>query len=121
MRLPVLEPGLKRAQKFQPKPVRPPLAPRIIRYVILAFALVVVVDGLFGDGGLLDTLRARKDYATLDRYVANLRAENAGLREQARKLKEDPTAIEAVAREELGLIYPGETLFIVKDHTGRRQ
>jgi cell division protein FtsB len=30
-------------------------------------------------------------------------------------LKEDPAAIEEVARRELGLIKPGERLFILKD------
>lgn len=119
MRLPVAEPGLKRARKFQPQPVRPPLAPRILRYVVVALGFVMIIDGLVGDGGLLDTLRARHDYAALEAYVARLKEENAGFREEARRLKEDPAAIEAIAREELGLIYPGERLFIVKDHTSR--
>jgi cell division protein FtsB len=119
MRLPVAEPGLKRARKFQSQPLRPPLAPRILRYVVLALAFVIIIDGLFGQGGLLETLRARHDYAALEAYVARLKQENADLREQARQLKEDPNAIEAIARQELGLIYPGETLFIVKDHTAR--
>jgi cell division protein FtsB len=30
-------------------------------------------------------------------------------------LREDPNAIEELARRELGLIRPGETLFIIKD------
>jgi cell division protein FtsB len=44
------------------------------------------------------------------------------LREEARRLREDPTAVEEIARRELGLIKPGERLFIVKDlvSTGRR-
>jgi cell division protein FtsB len=116
---PTAEPRLKRARKFQPRPARPPLAPRIIRYVIVGVALLIMVDGLFGDRGLVDTLRARQDFASLERYVGELRSENAALREEARRLKEDPSAIEAIAREELGLIYPGETMFIVKDHTAR--
>ena len=33
----------------------------------------------------------------------------------ARRLREDSTAIEEQARRELGLIKPGEVLFIVKD------
>ena len=44
-----------------------------------------------------------------------MRAENAGLRLQAQRLREDPSAIEELARQELGLIKPGERLFIVKD------
>ena len=37
------------------------------------------------------------------------------LRDMARRLREDPAAIEEQARRELGLIKPGEVLFIVKD------
>jgi cell division protein FtsB len=44
-----------------------------------------------------------------------LKAENAGLREQARRLKEDPATIEGIARADLGLVRPGEILVVVKD------
>ena len=43
------------------------------------------------------------------------RAANVRLAGQARRLREDPTAIEEVARRELGLIRPGEKVFIIKD------
>jgi cell division protein FtsB len=43
------------------------------------------------------------------------RAENAERREYLRRLREDPALIEAIAREELGFIRPGELLFIVRD------
>jgi cell division protein FtsB len=33
----------------------------------------------------------------------------------ARRLRDDPAAIEEQARRELGLIKPGEVLFIIKD------
>jgi cell division protein FtsB len=44
-----------------------------------------------------------------------VRAENARLREEAQRLQEDASAIEDLARRELGLIKPGEKLFILKD------
>lgn len=112
-------PSLKRASKFEPKAARPPLAPRLLRYLLFLLALAVVVDSLFGERGFIDTIHARQDYAALERHVARLRAENAALREQARRLKEDPSAIEAIARDELGLIYPGERLFIVAEGSRR--
>ena len=43
------------------------------------------------------------------------RAENQWLREEARRLREDPSAIEEIARRDLGLIKPGEKVFIIKD------
>jgi cell division protein FtsB len=37
------------------------------------------------------------------------------MREEAARLQRDPTAIEAVARRDLGLIRRGEILIVVKD------
>jgi cell division protein FtsB len=76
---------------------------------------VLVVDALVGDQGLVATFRARKQYDELSADLARLRFENAGLREEARRLREDPAAIEEIARRELGLMSPGEKLFIIKD------
>nr|MDQ3347897.1 septum formation initiator family protein [Acidobacteriota bacterium] len=51
----------------------------------------------------------------LSHRLTQLEVENAGLREQARRLADDPAAIERAAREDLGLIKPGEILVVVKD------
>jgi cell division protein FtsB len=76
---------------------------------------VLVVDALVGDQGLVATMRARKQYVHLASDLARLRTENSTLREDVRRLREDPAAIEELARRELGLISPGEKLFIIKD------
>ena len=60
-------------------------------------------------------LRARHEYDDLAASIARQRAENGRLREEARRLREDPAMIEEIARRELGLIRPGEKVFIVKD------
>ena len=60
-------------------------------------------------------LRARHEYGELAATIARQRAENGRLRDEARRLREDPAAIEEIARRELGLIKPGEKVFIVKD------
>jgi cell division protein FtsB len=85
----------------------------------MLLSILIIVDGLFGDRGLVDTVRAKREYAALAAHVAQLKAENARLRARARLLKNDPRAIESLARDELGLIYPGETLFIVTDRGPR--
>jgi cell division protein FtsB len=76
------------------------------------------VDGVVGDRGLVAMLSARRQYDELSATIARQRAENARLREQARRLRDDPSAIEELARRELGLIRPGEKVFIVKDLKG---
>lgn len=76
---------------------------------------VLVVDALVGENGLAALLKARKDYRALEISLAHARTENARLREEGRRLREEPAAIEDIARRDLGLIRPGEKLFIVKD------
>lgn len=88
-----------------------------MQLLVIFAAVVFVVDGLVGERGLLAMLRARQEQDQLAATIARERAENARLREEARRLKEDPSAIEEIARRELGLIRPGEKVFIVKDIT----
>src|SRR5204863_6707975 len=88
---------------------------RLVHLLLLFVASIIVVDTFVGDRGLLAMLRARKAYDELTLAVGRQRAENARLRDEARRLREDPAAIEEIARRDLGLIRPGEMLFIVKD------
>ncbi len=77
--------------------------------------LVLIIDALVGEKGLLETMRASRQHQELTASIERLRLENNRLREQVGRLRDDPATIESVAREELGLIRPGELLFIVKD------
>ena len=88
---------------------------RIVQWLVLFVASVIVVDGLVGDRGLLAMMRARREYDIAAATLARQRADNTRLREDARRLREDPGAIEEIARRELGLIRPGEKVFIIKD------
>jgi cell division protein FtsB len=98
-----------------PKPKRPARRNRAVYVLLLFVACVLVIEGLVGDSGLLAMLRARQAYDQLAATIATQRSDNARLREVARRLREDPSAIEEIARRELGLIKPGERVFIVKD------
>ena len=97
------------------KPKPPDKRRKIVHVLLLFVASLIVVDSLFGERGLLAMLRARQEYDELSATIARQRAENARLREQVRRLLEDPKAIEEVARRDLGLIKPGEKVFIIKD------
>jgi cell division protein FtsB len=88
---------------------------RLVQWLLLFVASVIVVDGLVGDRGLLAMIRARHEYDEVAATIARQRAENARLREEARRLKEDPAMIEEIARRDLGLVKPGEKVFIIKD------
>lgn len=84
-------------------------------FALLFLALLLTLDIVAGDRGLVALLQARREYRELAASVERLKQENSALREQARRLREDPAAIEEIARQHLGLLRPGETLFIVKD------
>jgi cell division protein FtsB len=75
----------------------------------------MLVHALFSDRGLAGTIQARRAAQRTASDLAALKQENAGLREQARRLQEDPATIEGLARQDLGLIRPGEILVVVKD------
>ncbi len=74
-----------------------------------------MIDAVVGDHGLLAMRRAKVQYDEVSAAVARQRADNARLREEVRRLKDDASAIEDLARSELGLIYPGEKVIIVRD------
>lgn len=78
---------------------------------------MLIVDALVGERGLLASRRADRQYEEVAASTKRQLAENLRLREEKRRLEEDPAAIEEVARRELGLIRPGEKLFIIKDVT----
>ena len=88
---------------------------RIARYVLGVVTAILVIDAVFGEKGLLALLKARRDFQGVEASLAAARSQNAHLREQARRLREDPSAIEEIARRELGMIKPGEKLFIIRD------
>lgn len=106
------------------RPVQPSRASiwgnRLLNYVLVFVTIVLVVDALVGDKGLLDTVRARRQYAELTASLAGKRRENDRLRDEIRRLKEDPAAIESLARQELGLMRDGEVLFVVHDATAAK-
>ncbi len=86
-----------------------------MQYVLVFIGCVLAIDALVGDKGLLEMMKKRQEYRALEQTLSQARAENAELRDEARRLREDPAAIEEIARKELGLIKPGEKVFHIKD------
>ena len=88
---------------------------RLARYVLGFVTIVLVIDAIAGEKGLLTLLKALRDFNAVEQSLQRARRDNTDLREQARRLREDPSAVEELARRELGLIKPGEKLFIIRD------
>jgi len=83
--------------------------------------IALVVGSFFGDRGILRMVAQRERADSLKREIELLRSENAHLAFEIAGLKSDPRAIERLAREELGLARPDETVFFIREEetTGR--
>jgi cell division protein FtsB len=88
---------------------------RLVQYGLLFLGCLLFLDALVGEKGLVENLKARQQFQALERSLARLKGDNERLRKDVELLKTDPDTIEGVARRELGLMKPGEKLFIVKD------
>ena len=91
-----------------------PLRLSPLSYLLLIVSGGLVVNLLVGDSGLLAMRAANRQYAELEARIEALRQENEALRQEARRLRDDPGRIEEVARGELGLMRPGEQVFIIR-------
>ena len=111
----VVPPTSRRKSRSVTSSAATPARRRTLQMLLGFVTLVLVINALIGERGLMETLRARRQHQELMTAIERLRADNARLRDEARRLRSDPATIEALARQELGLIKPGEMLFIIKD------
>jgi cell division protein FtsB len=114
----VREPAAPRRARRAPPPDAASAQARtrkIVQTLLVFVTVVLLLNGLVGERGFMETLRARRQHQELVQTIERLRAEKARLEDEERRLTSDPATIEALARQELGLIRPGEMLFIVRD------
>jgi cell division protein FtsB len=77
----------------------------------LAACVWLLLALFFGEMGLPRYLAMRDHAAKLERELAELRAETASLRHDVLRLQHDPAKIEQLARERLGYVRKGETVY----------
>ncbi len=71
-----------------------------------------------GDGLLFEVWKEEKELVVLEAEVCRLEAQNDSLRKILRQLDGDMEYIEKIAREELGLIKPGEVVIPLAPEEG---
>ena len=104
-----------RRKRVQPVPASNASRRRLLNMVLGFAAVVLLVDALVGEKGFMDRMRAKREYQQHAAKLSALRHENADLRSQIIRLDTDPSAIEEIARREMGLMKRGELLFIIRD------
>lgn len=70
---------------------------------------------VFGRMGVLAHLRMNAEAERIDTEIVQAQREIADLSRQAAALGRDPHTIERLARERLGMVRPGETVFLFPD------
>lgn len=76
--------------------------------LLAAFALATLLVLGYGGQSLARVWQMKHEVESLEREVGTLRAETGRLSELVSRLRTDPDYIERVAREDLGLVKPGE-------------
>jgi cell division protein FtsB len=89
---------------------------RLVRPALVLITVVLVADALIGDKGLLEHRRQAKRREQIEQELTQRQRENQELRVRARRLREEhPATVEDLARRKLGMVKPGELLFVVRD------
>jgi cell division protein FtsB len=71
-------------------------------------SLLVFTYAIIGDNGYLELKRKEKENLQLNHKIERLRHENKAILQEIKALKTDPKVIEKIAREQLGMVKPGE-------------
>jgi cell division protein FtsB len=77
--------------------------------------IALAVGGVFGDRGVLNLVEKRKQVDALRLELDALRADNARLAAEIADLRTSPRPVERLAREQLGLARPDETVFLIRE------
>ncbi len=77
--------------------------------------IALAVGAVFGDRGILNLLQQRRHVAELRLEIDSLRTENLQLAAEIGALRASPRAIERLAREQLGMAGPDETVFLLRE------
>jgi cell division protein FtsB len=90
---------------------------RSTSYVAVSLLFSALVFGFFlvSERGLLQVRRQRQELALMQAQVAELDADNRKLEAEVEALKNDPMAVEKIARETLNLVKPGEVVLILPE------
>jgi cell division protein FtsB len=87
---------------------------RALPLAILAVALVAVPVMMLSPSGLSRLRALREERTRTEEEISRLTQQIAGLRAEVERIKDDPAAVERVARDELGLVRQTEVVFQFK-------
>jgi cell division protein FtsB len=80
--------------------------------------IFLVLQDIFGTHGVLAMRRSQQQAVEIQKEIQQLNTENQKLQDRVKALKTDPSTIERIAREEMGLARPGEYIFKIQPKPG---
>jgi cell division protein FtsB len=96
---------------MSPAQVQPPFWRRHLLPILGLAFLALAIHDVFGAHGYLAMRRTETEIDQLRGQIQQLSRENQSLSQEVTALKTDPKAIEKIAREDMGLVRPGEMIF----------
>lgn len=83
------------------------------RWLVLlaALAILIAISSVVGKKSVVKVLRMSKTRTELQQEIARLRQVNEGLTREIQSFANNPGQIEVIAREDLGLVKPGEIVY----------
>ena len=88
--------------------------------VLTAFGAAALLMLTYGGQSLARVWQMKHEVESLEREIVTLRAETGRLTALVSRLRSDPELIEQVAREDLGLVKPGERVLKLPPSPGQR-
>jgi cell division protein FtsB len=92
-------------------------AHRLVLATVIALAVAYLPWRVAGGNDGIEKLEGQ--LARIRADAASLEAANARLEREIRALRADPEAIESHARDELGMVYPGELVLRIDERAAR--
>ena len=86
---------------------------KFIRGVLFLIAITLLVVFVFGDHGLFQLYKLKKERAKIQKHISQLRENREVLISEKNRLENDLEYIEKLAREKYRMAKPGEKVFKV--------
>src|SRR4030042_1820911 len=93
------------------------------RILILILISLLILGSLtfFGEKGIFNLLRLRKEVVRIKEKNLRLEEENQKLKEEVKRLQSDKRYIEEIARKELGMVKEGEIIYRFDPSSKRKE
>lgn len=101
-----------RGKKGSAKVAQTPFGrPQLVFFLAAIGTAIIVLVTIFGQRGVMEVYTLKRKIKATSEEIVHYENVNGGLQERIKNLKEDSFTVEQIAREELGLVKPGETVY----------